>query len=107
MKLLLDENIDKALKDLFDKDFEVLTVAERGWKGKQNGELLRSAADEFDVFVTMDKNLEHQQNLSALDLAVVVIRAYSNAFVVVAEMLPKMNEALRDAKAGTATRVTK
>lgn len=107
MKLLLDENIDKALKNLFDSDFEVLTVAERGWKGKQNGELLRSAADEFDVFVTMDKNLEHQQNLSVLNIAVVVIRAHSNAFVVVAEMMPKVNEAVRDAKVGTATRVTK
>ncbi len=106
MKLLLDENIDQALKALFDDDFEVITVAERGWKGKQNGELLRSAAREFDVFVTMDRNLEHQQNLGVLDLAVVVIRAYSNAFVVVSKIMPKVNQTVRNAKAGVATHVT-
>jgi hypothetical protein len=58
----------------------------------KNGELLRAAAGEFDVFVTMDRNLPSQQNLKALDLAVVVIRAVSNAFVDVAPLMPAVNE---------------
>ena len=44
MRVLLDENIDKALKDLFDDEFEVVTVTEHGWQGTKNGELLRLAA---------------------------------------------------------------
>ena len=105
-RLLLDENIDSMLKELFDDDFEIVTVSGRGWQGKKNGELLRLTADEFDVFVTMDKNLEYQQNLGALDLAVVVIRAYSNAFAVVSALMPKVNEAIRTAEVGVATHVT-
>ena len=102
-RLLLDENIDRALKDLFDADFEVVTVTEQGWQGKKNGELLRLAAEAFDVFVTMDKNLERQQNLGTLDLAVVVIRAHSNAFAVVSALMPSVNRAVRGAEAGSAT----
>ena len=82
-RILLDENIDSFLKTLFASGFEVITVRERGWNGKKNGELLRLAQKEFDVFVTMDKNLEHQQNLKALDLGVVVLQARSNAYPVV------------------------
>ncbi len=105
-RLLLDENIDRMLKELFDNDFEVVTIAERGWQGKKNGELLRLTANEFDVFVTMDKNLEYQQNLGALDLAVVVIRAYSNAFAIVSTLMPRVNETVRTAEIGVATHVT-
>lgn len=105
-RLLLDENIDQALKDLFDDEFEVVTITEQGWQGKKNGKLLRLTAKEFDVFVTLDRNLEHQQNLGALDLAVVIIRAYSNAFAVVSELMPNVNEAVRSAKVGVATHVT-
>ena len=106
MRVLLDENIDKALKDLFDDEFEVVTVTEHGWQCTKNGELLRLAAKEFDTFVTMDKNLQHQQNLSDLDLAIIVICAYSNAFSVVSKLMPSVNEAIRSAKIGIAIQVT-
>lgn len=53
MRVLLDENIDRLLKGLFAPEFEVVTAQERGWQGKSNGELLRAAEQEFDVFVTM------------------------------------------------------
>lgn len=81
MRVLLDENIDRLLKGLFDPDFEVLTAQERGWQGKGNGELLRAAEQEFGAFVTMDGNLEYQQNLGALKLAVIV------------PLMPQVNEA--------------
>lgn len=106
MRVLLDENVDRLLKPLFDAALDVATVQERGWDGKANGELLRAAAVEFDAFVTMDRNLPHQQNLKALDLAVVVIRARSNAYADVAPLMPKVNAAIRSAQLGAATTVS-
>ncbi len=105
MRVLLDENIDRLLKDLFAAEFEVMTVRERGWNGKGNGELLLAAEREFDAFVTMDRNLEYQQNLRVLKLGVVVLRAASNAFAVVAPLMPKVNEALRFIQPGEAVYV--
>ena len=95
MRVLLDENIDRLVKGLFDSGFEVLTTQECGWQGKSNGELLRAAEQEFDAFVTMDGNLEYQQNLRALKLAVIVLRAKSNAFSLIEPLMPQVNEALR------------
>jgi hypothetical protein len=46
--------------------FDVMTVAEAGWAGSKNGELLRRAAGNVDVFITVDKNLVHQQNVKGL-----------------------------------------
>jgi hypothetical protein len=102
MRVLLDENIDKSL---FDKDFDVVTVPEQGWSGTKNGKLLALAAETFDIFVTMDKNLQHQQNLGDIDLAVIVIRAYNNSFAVVSKLMPTVNEALRKAEVGIATHI--
>ena len=62
-RVLLDENVDRLLKPLFGDDLEVVTVRERGWEGLKNGKLLRATSAEFDVFVTMDRNLQYQQNL--------------------------------------------
>ena len=106
-RVLLDENVDRQLKPLFDGPFEVLTVQERGWGGVKNGELLRTAAAEFDVFVTMDRKLPYQQNLKGLDLAVVVIRSVSNAFADVAPLMAKVNAAVRSAGVGAATVVAR
>jgi hypothetical protein len=49
------------LKHEFPDDVDVLAVPERGWSGMKNGELLRLAAKEFEVFVTMDAGIEYQQ----------------------------------------------
>ncbi len=106
-RVLLDENVDRQLKPLFDNDLNVLTVQERGWDGLKNGELLRTTAAEFDVFLTMDRNLPYQQNLKVLDLAVVVIRSVSNAFVEVAPLMPEVNAAVRVAQPGAATVVAR
>lgn len=99
-RVLLDENIDRMICPLFDADFEVRTVQEQGWAGLQNGALLRAAAETFDVFVTMDQQLPYQQNLRVLDLAVVIVRSVSNAFTVIAPLMPLVNEAVRTAQPG-------
>ena len=72
--------MDRRLKqDFFAAGHEVVTVAEAGWAGKKNGELLRLAEERFDVLLSTDKGIPHQQNVSRLDLAVVLLRAKSNA----------------------------
>lgn len=53
--------------------FDIQTVVEAGWSGVKNGELLRRADEMFDVFLTADRNLPYQQNLSTLRLGVVVL----------------------------------
>lgn len=95
LRVLLDEHVDRQITALFAPELEVYTVPEMGWEGLRNGELLRAASAEFDVFVTMDRNLPYQQNLSVVNLAVVVVRATSNAFTDVAPLMAKINEAVR------------
>ncbi len=45
------------------------------WAGVKNGKLLALAASEFDAFLTVDKNLPYQQNLTSLPIAVLVLDA--------------------------------
>ena len=100
MRVLLDENLDWRLRRGFDAAHEVVTVQYRGWSGKKNGELLEAAAAEFDVLVTLDANLEHQQNVAPLDLAVVVIRAASSDLADVERALPALNTLLPSVEPG-------
>ncbi len=65
MRVLLDECLPKKLKRDIEADF-AQTVPEAGWASKKNGELLRLAATNFDVLLTNDQNMEHQQNLKSL-----------------------------------------
>ncbi len=66
----------------------VSTVQRSGWTGIKNGKLLGLAASEFDVFLTMDGNLEFQQNLAALPIAVLVVEAVSNRMEHLAPLVP-------------------
>ena len=64
-----------------------------GWTGTKNGELLRRAEAEFDVFVTADQQLRYQQNLSGRTLAIIVIP--TNQVRAVISMLPAIENALK------------
>lgn len=59
-------------------DVEASTVRERSWGSKDNGELLEAARHEFDVLLTADRGTPYQQDLSRIDLAVVILEAKSN-----------------------------
>ena len=79
MKVLIDECAPKALATFLSKrGHECRTVQEAGWSGKQNGELLDLAEPEFDVLVTVDTNLQRQQNLSGRRIAIIVLLAKTN-----------------------------
>jgi len=69
-------------------EHDVRTVAAMGWRGIQNGELLSLAGDRFDVFVTADQNLEYQQNLATLPVAVVVLAAPTNRIESLLPLIP-------------------
>jgi hypothetical protein len=77
VRILLDECLPARLsRDLI--GHEARTVAEMGWSGRRNGDLLRLAEPDFDVFLTVDRNLSFQQDLGRFNLAVVVLAARSN-----------------------------
>ena len=105
MRVLLDENVDRRLKGAFDKVHEVSTVPERGWAGMKNGELLEAAGKEFDAFVTTDRGIPHEQNLSRFELAVVVLEAKSNSYEDLASLMDRTNAALGEVASGEATRI--
>jgi predicted nuclease of predicted toxin-antitoxin system len=66
MRLLLDEHLPVGLKEMLNPH-QVFSVKDMGWAGKKNGELMKLIAqNEFDVFLTADKNLPFQQNLNNL-----------------------------------------
>ncbi len=99
MKVLLDECLPKKLKREVEADF-VQTVPEAGWASKKNGELLRLAEVGFDVLLTNDQNMEHQQNLQKFDLAFVVLVAPTNDIEDLKPLMSAANEALKTIKAG-------
>lgn len=79
MKILFDENLPKQLKADFGPDFDVRTVRDMGWLGKKNGELLGLIVfNGFDYFITLDKNLRHQQNLDRIELKIFLLLAVNN-----------------------------
>ncbi|MEO6328925.1 MAG: DUF5615 family PIN-like protein [Ginsengibacter sp.] len=68
MKILLDECITKHLKPHL-TEYEVVTVRELGWSGIKNGKLLALCVEqEFDIFLTIDKHLQFQQNIDKFSL---------------------------------------
>jgi len=93
VRVLLDESLPRPFAALL-SGHEVRTVAAVGWSGKENGELLRLAADGFDVLLTADRNLEHQQNLTALPISVVVLVAPTNRIESLAPLVPELLELL-------------
>ena len=73
-----------------------------GWASKRNGELLRLAEQKFDVFLTVDQKLQYQQNLSAFNIAVIVLVAPSNTLADPRPLMPDVVESLSSAKRGQA-----
>lgn len=65
-----------------------------GWSGVKNGKLLALAASGFDAFVTVDKNMPFQQNLSALPVALVVLDSFSNELHALLPLVPRLEQEL-------------
>ena len=92
MKIIIDECVPSiAKRGLPEQD--IVTVQEMGWAGIKNGELLKLVASQFDVFITSDKNIKHQQNLSRLSVAFILLP--SNQVPAVKALLPRLDAALK------------
>jgi hypothetical protein len=82
---------------------EVNVARQMGWATTQNGELLALASEHFDVFVTVDQNLPLQQNLAAIPMAIIVLRATTNRLVALRALVPGLLAAIESAPRGIAT----
>jgi len=101
MRILLDECLPKDLaREL--PGHTVKTVPQAGWASISNGKLLRLIAESgrFDVFVTVDKNLPHQNKTTKLPFAVVVLRATSNRLEHIFPFAPEILRGLDEFKPG-------
>lgn len=75
IRVLIDECLPRQLKRWLsesDRNLEIRTLKDAGWEGLKNGVLLKAANGKFDVLVTADKNMHHQQNFVGLDISVLV-----------------------------------
>jgi len=78
----------------------VTTVPEIGWASIKNGQLLKLAQESFDVFVTVDRGMRFQQNLSAF-IAVVVIVVRHNKYEFLQPCVPALVKLLDEIQPGT------
>ena len=102
MRIFLDECIDWRLsRDISGHD--VKTARQMGWTAIKNGELLALASAHFDAFVTVDRNLAFQQDVSGLRIAVVVLQAKSNRLGDLRPLMPGLLTKLDSAQRGTVT----
>ena len=101
MKVLLDECVDWRLSRAI-AGHDVKTAKQMGWASIKNGELLALASERFDVFVTVD----HQQNVQALPIAIVVLHAKANRLVDLLPLVPNLLAVMGSAKPGAVTTVS-
>jgi predicted nuclease of predicted toxin-antitoxin system len=101
MKLLIDECLPRKLKFVFAAGgHECETVRDAGFGSKTNGELLALAEGKFDVFITIDRNIRYQQNLTGRTIAVLILCAYSNDVGHLSPLVPSALAALRSIQSG-------
>ena len=103
-RILLDENFPTDFAMEF-SGHQVHTVHGLGWSGVKNGELLRRARGVCDVFVTLDRSLEFQQNTRDLPFGIVVVRSVSNRMVHLTPLVPGIVDAAAKVSAGKIGRV--
>jgi hypothetical protein len=102
VRVLVDECLPKAvLKSLV--GHACRTVPQMGWVGIKNGTLLALAEQQFDVFLTVDRNLSYQQDLGRFKIAFVVIRGCGTRIQDLVPVLPKLAGACAGATAGVVT----
>jgi hypothetical protein len=99
VRVLLDENLDHRLRNHLG-DHDVVTVSYMGWMGLKNGELLRVAEENgVQVFVTGDRSLSYEQNLSGRSIAIVVLSSIE--LPILRKHLPSIAAAIDNALPGS------
>jgi predicted nuclease of predicted toxin-antitoxin system len=103
MKLLLDENLPKRLKNDF-IEHEIYTLREKNWNGKKNGELIKlMIGQHFDALLTFDKNIQYQQNFKKYPICIFVLSAKNNSYQELSRLSEKIQKVLatQDLKEGS------
>ena len=104
MRILLDECLPADLaREL--KGHAVRTVTQAGWSGIENGELLRLASRDYEVFLTIDQRLGREQPIPAT-LAVITLEAPTNRIESLRFLIPALNKTLTTVKPGQSVRVS-
>jgi predicted nuclease of predicted toxin-antitoxin system len=102
MKILLDECVTKKLRKHLN-EFEVYTINDLGWRGKKNGELINLCIEhDFEIFLSIDKNLTYQQSLSGQLLIVVILNTSSSKIEELIKFLPGFKNQITAFKKGNA-----
>lgn len=105
MRILLDENLDWRLRREL-PGHEIESVPLIGWAGLKNGALLAEAEKRFDVLLTMDSNMVHQQNLARFRIAIIALHARSNRLAETRPLMAEVLEVLAKIQPGTLTVVS-
>jgi hypothetical protein len=104
MRILLDESLPRELGRELTGHF-VRTVVQMGWAGKKNGELLRLSSGEFDLLLTADRNLEHQQNFTQVGVGIAVLVGSTNRIEDLRPLVPQLLSRIGDIKPGQLVRI--
>lgn len=99
MNLLLDECLPRKLKAML-TGHTARTVPEMGWAGIKNGKLLALMEPVFDVFVTVDKNMRFQQDMTGRRLILVVLSVPNNTLRTLLTLMPQVLAARESAQPG-------
>ncbi len=105
MQILFDESVTWALRPILLGEHEVATAKYLGWDSKSNGELMTLARDKFDVLITADQSIPYQQNITEVDVAVVVLVARTNDINDLKPLVPELLNRLNDLKRGEIIRI--
>jgi len=104
MKLQLDECMPRRLKKAL-APYEAFTAEDAGFKGLKNGRLLREASGDYDVLITVDRNIPAQQNFSTLKIAIIIIYAKSNRYQDLIPFIPQILSSLVNISPGSVVRI--
>jgi predicted nuclease of predicted toxin-antitoxin system len=105
MRILLDECVDEEMRRHF-SDHDCQTCRYAGFRGLTNGELLTAGEQAgFDVVITVDQNMAHQQSLRGRAISLVVLAAPTTGIDDLAALLPDLFAALKVLKPGDSVRI--
>ncbi len=99
MRILLDECVNPRLRLAFPGD-EVRTVAQMGWRALTNGALMKEAAANFDVLVTLDQNLQFQNQIGTYSLGIIVLITQFNHLAAYRPQFAEIRDLAQQTKPG-------
>ena len=98
MKILFDHGTPAPLRQRL-RGHSVDTAAEKGWDGLANGDLIDQAElEDYEVLITTDQNIRHQQNLTRRRLVVIVL--LSTAWPYALSRIEEIRAAVAEAQPG-------